>query len=465
MKKRLPSFFECIALLTITIALLFAGTVLFKIPIPLLLIVAASMSGVKSYLLGHSWAEIEGSIVNGIKGTLPAIMILMTVGILSGSFIASGTIPLLIDYGLKLIHPGWILPASYIVCSISSLVIGSSWTTAATVGVALVGMANAMHVSPAICAGAVISGAYFGDKLSPLSDTTNLAPSVSDTDLFSHIRAMMFTTIPAWVLAFIGFLIINMYSVPDNNTQSEQIVSLLQTLETSFNLNPVVITPLLLVIIMALCKFPAVVILLSGSTVAILFGWLVQSQNLLFVLQSSYSGFVIHTNNEIINNLLNRGGILSFLETILIILCATGLGGIWESGGYITSIHNNILHKIKTSKMLIISTVLTGVISNIIMAEQYLSIVMTGRIYKDAYKRKNLEPYMLSRSLEDGGTVTSALVPWNSCGAFMSSALGVSTLHYLPYTLFNLIMPVVAIVFTALGFFIYKKNNIKQHNK
>jgi NhaC family Na+:H+ antiporter len=276
MKKKLPSFFDCIALLTITIILLFSGTVLFKIPIPLLLIIAASIAGIKSYLLGHNWSEIEGSIVNGIKGTL---------------------------------------------------------------------------------------------------------------------------------------------------------------------------------------RFPAVVILLAGSTIAILVGWLVQGQSILAVLQASYSGYTIHTNNEIINNLLNRGGIVSFLETTLIILCATGLGGIWESGGYITSLHDNLLHKIKTSRMLIISTVLTAVISNIIMAEQYLSIVITGRIYKDAYKRKKLQPFMLSRSLEDGGTVTSPLVPWNSCGAFMSSALGVPTLQYLPYAFFNLVMPVVAIVLTAFGLFIYRKKD------
>lgn len=459
MKKKLPSFFDCIALLTITIILLFMGTVLFKIPIPLLLIIAATLAGIKSYFLGHNWSEIEGSIVNGIKGTLPAIMILLTVGILSGSFIASGTIPLLIDYGLKLIHPSWILPAAYIVCCISSLVIGSSWTTAATIGVALVGMAGAMHISPAICAGAVVSGAYFGDKLSPLSDTTNLAPGVSGTDLFSHIRAMMATTIPAWSLALTGFIVLNIYIVPDTTTRIEHIESLLQTLESSFNLHPVTILPLAVVFIMALVRFPAVVILLSGSAIAILAGWLIQSQSLLSVLQYAYSGYTIHTNNEIINNLLNRGGIVSFLETTLIIICATGLGGIWESGGYITSLHDNLLYKIKTKRMLIISTVITAVISNIIMAEQYLSIVMTGRIYKDAYRRKKLQPFMLSRSLEDGGTVTSPLVPWNSCGAFMSSALGVSTLNYLPYTFFNLVMPVVAIVLTAFGLFIYRNKD------
>ncbi|MCX8123998.1 MAG: Na+/H+ antiporter NhaC [Spirochaetes bacterium] len=457
MKKKLPSFFDCIALLSITIVLLFTGTVVFKIPIPLLLIISASIAGIKSFLLGHNWSEIESSIVNVIKGTLPAIMILLTVGILSGGFIASGTIPPLIDYGLRLIHPTWILPAAYIVCCISSLVIGSSWTTAATIGVALVGMADAMNVSPAICAGAVVSGAYFGDKLSPLSDTTNLAPGVSDTDLFSHIRAMMATTIPAWGIALIGFIVANIYIVPDTNSRLEQIGSILHTLESSFNLHPVTILPLACVIIMALLRFPAVVILLSGSFVAILIGWLVQSHSLISVLQSAYSGYSIDTDNEIINNLLNRGGIVSFLETTLIILCATGLGGIWESGGYITSLHDNLLHKIKTNKMLIIATVVTATISNIIMAEQYLSIVITGRIYKDAYKRKKLQPFMLSRSLEDGGTVTSALVPWNSCGAFMSSALGVSTVQYLPFAFFNLVMPTVAIVLTALGLFIYRK--------
>lgn len=457
MKKKLPSFFDCIALLIITIIILFCGTVILKIPIPLLLIIASSLAGIKSFLLGHTWSEIEGSIVNGIKGTLPAIMILLSVGILSGSFIASGTIPMLIDYGLKLIHPAWILPAAYIVCCISSLVIGSSWTTAATIGVALVGMAGAMHVSPAICAGAVVSGAYFGDKLSPLSDTTNLAPGVSETTLFLHIRAMLATTIPAWALACAGFIVLNLYIVPDTNTRLEQVDSLLHTLESSFNLHPITILPLAVVIIMALLRFPAVVILLSGSTVAILTGWIVQSQSLLSVLQSAYTGYTIHTDNEIINNLLNRGGIVSFLETTLIIICATGLGGIWESGGYITSLHDNLLHKIKTSKMLVIATVSTAVISNIIMAEQYLSIVMTGRIYKDAYRRKKLQPFMLSRSLEDGGTVTSPLVPWNSCGAFMSSALGVPTLKYLPFAFFNLMMPVIAIILTLCGLFIYRK--------
>ena len=458
---RIPTLGDCALLFSITILLLFTGTVILHLPITILLIGAAIIAGLKTWRLGHSWTEIETGIIRGISGTLPAVMILLMVGTLSGSWIASGTIPALIYYGLELISPSWYLIATFVICSIVGVSIGSSWTTAATVGIALVGIGVALGVSPALSAGSVISGAYFGDKLSPLSDTTNLAPGVSGTDLFLHIRTMLSTTIPAWILTMGIFVIIGYGVIRKGSFDPAQVESLQVSIASSFSVSPFVLVPLLVVIVLAVMKFPAVVILIAGWLTGVATAMLLQGAGVIETLNASYSGFTISSGNQVLDRLLNRGGILSFLETILIILCATGLSGIWESGGFIMSLHDNLLQKIKSEKGLVVTTVLTSIMSNILMAEQYLSIVVTGRIYRDAFENRGLASRMLSRSLEDGGTVTSPLVPWNSCGAFMSAALGVPTIAYLPYAFFNLLMPVVAIVFTLLGVFIIREESSK----
>ncbi len=456
MAIRIPTLKDCAFLFSITILLLFTGTVVLKLPITILLIGAAVIAGIKTWRLGHTWSEIEAGIVKGVAGTLPAVMILLMVGTLSGSWIASGTIPALIYYGLELISPQWYLIATFMICSIVGVSIGSSWTTAATVGIALVGIGVALGINPALCAGSVISGAYFGDKLSPLSDTTNLAPGVAGTDLFLHIRTMLITTIPAWIITMGIFVYFGYGVIREGSFDPVQVDVLQKAIGSSFSITPFVLIPLLVVIILAAMKFPAVVILIAGWIAGILCAVSLQGAGIIDTLQASYSGFSIHSGNEVLDKLLNRGGILSFMETILIILCATGLSGIWESGGFIRSLHDNLLQRIRSEKGLVITTVITAMLSNVLMAEQYLSIVVTGRIYRDAFENKRLAPRMLSRSLEDGGTVTSPLVPWNSCGAFMSAALGVPTIAYLPYAFFNLIMPVVAITFTLLGLFIIR---------
>ncbi len=453
---KIPTLGDCALLFSITIVLLFTGTVVLQLPITILLIGSAIIAGVKTWHMGHTWSEIEAGIIKGISGTLPAVLILLMVGTLSGSWIASGTIPAMIYYGLELISPSWFLIATFVVCSIVGVSIGSSWTTAATVGIALVGIGIALGVSPALSAGSVISGAYFGDKLSPLSDTTNLAPGVSGTDLFLHIRTMLTTTIPAWFITMGIFIYIGYGVIRKGSFDPAQVNSLQVSIASSFSVSPFVFVPLLVVIVLAVMRFPAVVILTTGWLTGVAGAVFLQGAGVIETLHASYSGFHMDSGDQVLDKLLNRGGILSFLETILIILCATGLSGIWESGGFIMSLHDNLLQKIRSEKGLVITTVMTATMSNILMAEQYLSIVVTGRIYKDAFENRGLESRMLSRSLEDGGTVTSPLVPWNSCGAFMSAALGVPTIAYLPYAFFNLLMPVVAVVFTLLGLFILR---------
>ena len=462
MAIRIPTLKDCALLFSVTILLLFTGTVVLKLPITILLIGAAIIAGIKTWRLGHTWSEIESGIVKGIAGTLPAVMILLMVGTLSGSWIASGTIPALIYYGLELISPQWYLIATFMICSIVGVSIGSSWTTAATVGIALVGVGVALGINPALCAGGGISGAYFGDKLFPLSDTTNLAPGVAGTDLFLHIRTMLITTIPAWIITMGIFIYLGYGVIREGSFDPMQVEGLQNAIGSSFSITTLVLIPLLVVIILAAMKLPAVVILTAGWITGMLCAVWLQGTSIIAILHVSYSGFSISSGNEVLDKLLNRGGILSFLETILIIICATGLSGIWESGGFIKSLHDNLLRRIRNEKRLVITTVVTAMMSNVLMAEQYLSIVVTGRIYRDAFENRRLAPRMLSRSLEDGGTVTSPLVPWNSCGAFMSAALGVPTLAYLPYAFFNLLMPVVAVVFTLLGLFIIRDEPFPQ---
>ncbi|GAA6183333.1 MULTISPECIES: Na+/H+ antiporter NhaC [Alteromonadaceae] len=421
----------------------------------------ASMIGIKN---GYTWKEIEKGIVSGISLSLGAILILLAVGALIGSWMLSGTVPTLIYYGLELLNPSLFYAATCLICSVVAMSIGSSWTTAATVGVALMGVANGMGMSEAVTAGAVVSGAYFGDKISPLSETTNLAPAIAGTNLFEHIQYMLWTVVPSIIITLIIFTVLGFNSSQEASAQG--IVDMQNLLESEFNLGLHLLIPLAVLLVLALKKvpaFPAVSIgaILGGIWAAAFQPEVVQSfatderegivASITVVWTALYAGVNFSTDSDVLNDLLSRGGMSSMLNTIWLIMCALTFGAVLEKVGLLKRIVSAILKGATSAGDMISRTILTCFATNVITADQYMAIVMPGRMYKNEYEKRGLHQLNLSRSLEDGGTLTSPLIPWNTCGAYMGGVLGVGALDYAIYAFFNLINPILAIVYAYLG--------------
>ncbi len=400
--------------------------------------------------LGYTWAEIEEGIVSTISGTMQAILILAIIGMIIGTWILGGIVPTLIYYGLQILSPGMFLVAACLLCSVVALATGSSWTTAGTVGIALMGVAAGLGVPAPMAAGAIISGAYFGDKMSPLSDTTNLAPAMAGANLFDHVRHMLYTTGTSLIIALIGFGILgSRFAGKELNVAN--INALLDLMRGNFNINPLLLIVPVLVIVMVAKRVPAIPGLfigtLLGGAAAIIF----QGASFASIMDAMQNGVVSETGNEILDALLTRGGYQSMMWTISLILAALTFGGILEKTGMLESIGKVVLRFANSTGSLVTATVLTSIITNIMAGDQYLSLVLPGKMYKDEFHKRGLAPRNLSRCLEDAGTLTSPLVPWNTCGATMQTYLGVSTIEYLPYCFLNLVNPIVSIVFGYTG--------------
>lgn len=436
-----------------------------------LFVAATFCAGIGIFHLKVPYKEIEKKIIHSIGLSMQANLILLVVGSLIALWIFNGVVPAMIYYGIKLFNPNWFLPLTCVVCSVVSLATGSSWSTGGTVGIAFIGVGQALNIPTPMVAGAVISGAYFGDKLSPLSDTTNLAPAMAGLDLFTHIRYMLFTTLPSITIALIGFSILG-YFYGGTGTDIVQVKEVLSILESTFNLSPFLFLLPALVFFMVARKVPALPALLMGCLLGVVFGLIFQ-QDLLRsfighemswvqiygkIIELTHSGFVIETNNEMIDSLLNRGGMSSMLNTVWLILMAMVFGGVMEATGMLEEIGNAILKMVKGTGSLIAATISSTMVINLTASDQYLSIVLPGRMFRASYRKFGLAPQNLSRSLEDGGTITSVLVPWNTCGAYFSTILGVSTFAYLPFCFFNLVNPFVAMIIGASGWKIEKLN-------
>lgn len=418
----------------------------------------ALVIGVKN---GHTWREVEKAVAQGIANTFGAILILFAVGMLIGSWILSGTVPAMIYYGLQIINPSIFYFTACVLCAIAAISIGSSWTVAGTIGVGLMGIASGLGLSPEMTAGAIISGAYFGDKMSPLSDTTNLAPAVAGTDLFTHIRHMTWTTFPSIGIALILYLIIGFAgdTTGDEVDLSEQ----LMLLESNFNIGIYLLLPLVAVFLLAIKKNPAFPTLIIGALVGVLFAVIFQYDVIMkfaqangrsdFIVifdgiwQALFAGYTADTGNAEMNDLLTRGGMSSMLNTIWLVMCAITFGSIMEKLGLLKRLVIGLIEKAQTTGSLIFVTALTCIGMNIITADQYIAIVLPGRMYRLEFKRRGLAAKNLSRALEDSGTVTSVLVPWNTCGAFFSGTLGLATFSYAPYCFFNIISPFISILY------------------
>ena len=438
-------------------------------PNQIALFVGAAIAVIIGLKNGYSWAEMEKAMIHGISLSLGAVLILFAVGALIGTWLLAGTVPALIYYGLQVLDPAWFYAATCILCAIVSLAIGSSWTTAATIGVALIGVSVGLGLSPVITAGAIISGAYFGDKISPLSDTTNLAPAVAGAELFDHIRHMTWTTIPSLIIAILIFAVLgfNSGAVAD----AEKIVKLSADLQAQFNIGLLNLVPMLVLMVMAVKKVPAFPTVFIGALLGGVWALLFQPElvqkmaddslpamlgTLKIIWTTLHSGFVIESGNAELDKLLSGGGMSKMMNTVWLIMSAMVFGSVLEHTGLLRRFVEVILARAHSTGSLITSTIATCIATNILTADQYMAIVMPGRMYKEEYARRGLAPVNLSRTLEDGGTITSPLVPWNTCGAYMHGVLNVSPLDYIFYAFFNLINPVLAIIYAYCGIKILK---------
>ena len=413
-------------------------------------------------LYNVSYKDVVNSISNSIKSVTPALIILLWVGALAGTWMISGIIPSMVYYGLKILDPNIFLPACIIICSIISVATGSSWTTSATVGIALVGIGKALEIPAGMVGGAVIAGAYFGDKLSPLSDTTNLAAAVSKVDLFKHIKYLTYTTIPSISITLIVFIILGINQSSSGVTDNSFLIN---TIENTFNISLVLFIVPIIVLIMIVKKTPPIKALTLGTLLGALFAVLFQPQIINELSDSSNSSIIasykvlidtitsdvsITTESEILNELFSTGGMIGMLNTIFLVMATMIFGGSMDAIGAIKSISKALLNLADNIFKLFASTVASCLALNLTASDQYLSIVVSGKMFEKAFEDKGLAPENLSRTLEDSATVTSALIPWNSCGAYHSSVLGVSVGEYFIYAIFNWISPFMTLIYAAL---------------
>jgi NhaC family Na+:H+ antiporter len=431
----------------------------------LTLLISAAFASILGLFYGTNYKEMLDGAIESISSAMGALIILLLIGSLAGTWMMSGIVPSMIYFGLKLLSPSIFLFAACIICSVVSLATGSSWSTIATIGIAMLGIGNALGINEGLTCGAIISGSYFGDKMSPLSDTTNLAPAMAGTDLISHIKYMMWTTIPSITITLIIFFIIGL-NLDAQVGQLTQIESLKDALSTSFNISLWTLIVPVIVIIMIIKKVPAIPALLFGSIAGGLYGAIFQpniieeisgsvSVSYLDYIKNSYIAVVnsmtvdvdIQTSNIAVNDLISTSGMSGMLNTIWLIICAMSFGGIMEKTGFLSTITNSLMKFVNSQKSLILTTSGTCLFLNITASDQYLAIVVPGRMFASSYKKYGLDPKNLSRTLEDTATVTSPLVPWNTCGATHAGVLGISTFIYLPYCFFNLISPVMTLIF------------------
>ncbi len=440
------------ALVTIAflIALLAVNVAAFHGTPHLPLVLGTAFAALIGSRLGWSWKEMEDGLLRGIHHALQACLILLVVGCLIGTWIHAGIVPAMIAYGLRVLSPGLFPMTACLLCSIVSLATGSSWSTAGTVGIALIGVGQGLGLPAPLVAGAIVSGAYLGDKMSPLSDTTNLAPAVAGTGLFTHVRHMVYTTGPSYLIALAAYLVVGLHyaSAPPDLAAIESIT---HAIESRFVIHPVLLVPPLLVIAMVVFRWPALPALLGGVVVGAVFAFAVQGARPGEVLTAAYSGFRSDTGVPEVDTLLSRGGMAGMFSTLALILCALGFGGVLERTGMLRAVASAILRLARSTGGLVLATVTTCMTMNVVAPDQYLSIVVPGRMYREAYLARGLHPKNLSRALEDAGTLSSPLVPWNTCGAFMAATLGVSPLAYLPFAFLNLLNPVISVFYGFTG--------------
>lgn len=433
-----------------------------------ILLLGAAIAAIVGYFKKVKYKYMLEMVAENVKSTTGALLILLLVGALAGTWLVSGIIPSMIYYGLQILNPTFFLVASVIICSVISIATGSSWTTSATVGIALIGIGNTLGISEGMTAGAVLSGAYFGDKMSPLSDTTNLAPAMAGSELFDHIKYMAYTTVPTIIITLIIFLIIGL-NIETNG--SPDITDKLEAINGAFNISPWLFCVPLIVIVLIVKKTPPLVALLLGTLFGAVASIITQPQIVMSIadasvlnFESAYKGIMkaitvdtaVETSSVELNDLFTTGGMNGMLGTIWLIICAMVFGGVMEAIGALSRISKTLLNLATTTFGLFASTVTSCLALNVTASDQYLSIVVPGKMFKKAYEDRGLAPENLSRTIEDSGTVTSVLIPWNTCGAYQSGVLDVSVADYFVFAFFNWISPFMTLLFAAFSIKIKK---------
>jgi NhaC family Na+:H+ antiporter len=470
---RKPSLGESVLAVAILIVLISTTVLMFGVdatggPLQVALFISAVGAGLLAYRLGHTSAQIRDAAIGGVSSAMGAVYILLAVGALIGTWNMAGTIPTVVYYGIGLLQPDVFYLSAAIICGLVGLAIGSSWTTAATMGVALVALAPLMGASPAITAGAVVSGAYFGDKMTPISETTVLVPSmVGGVTTQQHIGAMVWTSGPAIAIALVLFAVLGLLGVGEEAAFDRAAAQ--ATLAGEFNITLLNLLPMVLLIILSLRRAPPFLSILSSALFAGVLAWFTQpdlvvafagetERSLRTAIEALYSalanGFVSTTGIEPIDQLFSRGGMSSMLTTIWLVMGALSYAAIVESAGFLDRLIEPVVARARSTGSLIAAVIGTAIGLNIVAGDQYVAIVMPSRVYRVVFRQRGIAPRMLSRTVEDAGTVTSPLVPWNSCGAYMSGVLGVATASYLPYAFFNLLSPLVSLIYGLTGFHI-----------
>lgn len=455
MNKRKPYLYEALISIGLLVAVMAVALVKYEADPHIPMLMGSLFASLTAFRAGYKWDELESGMIEGITQALQAVIILSIVGALIGVWIEAGVVPTMIYFGLKVLSPRYFLVASLLICSITSMATGTPWGTAGTMGIALIGIGKGLGIPAPMVAGAVVSGAYFGDKMSPLSDTTNLAPAMAGTDVFTHVKHMIYTTGVTYVIAFVLYLVLG-FKYGSGVADISNINEIQAALSGLFNLNVFLLLPPLVVITCVALKVPAIPGLVIGILLGAVEGFIFQGSNFGQMITAAYSGFVSETGNIMIDDLLTTGGLTGMMYSVSLTIIAMMYGGIMEKTGQLEVILQSLLRYIKTAGALIFSTILTCIGSNMILPEQYISIVVPGRMYKNAYEEMGLHPKNLSRALEDGGTITSALVPWNTCGAFLTGVLQVPTVAYAPWAFLNYINPIVSIIYGFIGFTIEK---------
>jgi len=459
-----PDFWHSLLCFGGVIVIVISGMLWLGISLHSLLVIAVVWVALHSSLLGFSYEEIKKAMIAGIQKGLGAIFIFFLIGILVAALIESGTIGGLIYYGLDLLHPTFFLPAGLVLCSLMSLATGTAWGTIATIGVVLMGLGEALGIPLPLVAGMVVSGASFGDKMSPVSDTTNLAAMSAATDLYSHIKAMMYTTVPTFIISIILFTFFGLY-YSGQTLSPEELLNLTTHLEIEFAISPLTLLPLAVLLTLSLRRTPAEVSMLASVGTAVVLAVATQDRTIPEVLNSLHTGYVASTGLEQLDTLLSRGGITSMMWTMSLALIALSLGGILDRAGFVRVLLSGMLMRIKRSASLMAATIGAGIVSNMSMGEGYLSIIFGGQIFKDSYEKAGLEKHMLSRCLEEGATLSTSLIPWTTSGAFITGVLYMSPLEFAPWAFFNYLNPLLSIGLAYMGFGIFRKIQVSDDQR
>ena len=439
-----------IAIVFIMVTIIYA-TVKWEMEPHIPLVLASVVAALIAWHCGYKWDDIAFGMLDAIKRTVEAFLIILCVGMLIGAWVWSGTMPAMVYYGLDLIAPSVFLVVGCILCGIVGLATGSSWTASGTVGVALMGIAAGLGIPAPIAAGMVISGAYMGDKWSPLSDSTNVAAAAAETPLYDHVRAMMTTTLPSLCIALVIYAILGVKLIDEEGYDPSRAIELQNTLQDTFNLNPLVLLPILVVLFGAWKRIPAIPSLLLAAAVGGVFAMIFQGTSLSEVLNAFQYGYEADTGNKIADKLLSRGGEDSMLWTISLIMFAMCFGGILEKCGYVEVLLGPIVRRVKTVGGLVTAMIVTGIVCDVVLTDQYLAIMVPSRMFQKSFDERGLSRSFLSRTSEDGATLWSPMIPWNGCGAYQSATLGVSNWQFAPFAFMNIINPIFAIIITYLG--------------